>query len=314
MEILILSVRFWQNFIKLAYLGVAIALSSTACVNAGTSNRLLVENDFSDNVNAAPTATPHNIDKKMDDRYGKFGRNLPAGLALPGTDVELRVLKDYGSIFVARGGGKPPNRIVFRDSVEVTQFQESVGSRTETIGGMPMKLQEPAMTALVSAIDQARESGLSISPRDTDSSSRSYDETVDLWKSRVDPALDHWVAQKKIAADDAERLRTLSPFDQVAEVLKLEKRGIYFAKDLSKSIMYSVAPPGTSQHLSMLAFDVSEYDDARVRDILAKHGWFQTVVSDMPHFTYLGVEESALKGLGLKKVKKGGQKFWIPDI
>jgi len=51
-----------------------------------------------------------------------------------------------------------------------------------------------------------------------------------------------------------------------------------------------------------------------VRALLAKYKWYQTVVSDLPHFTYLGVEESGLSGLGLKKVTDGGRTFWVPDI
>jgi hypothetical protein len=101
---------------------------------------------------------------------------------------------------------------------------------------------------------------------------------------------------------------------QIAEILRLEKMGIYFARDLSKSILYSVAPPGTSQHLSMLAFDVREYDNPRVREILARHGWFQTVISDLPHFTFLGVPESKLLSRGLRLVVHEGRRFWVPDI
>ena len=64
----------------------------------------------------------------------------------------------------------------------------------------------------------------------------------------------------------------------------------------------------------MLALDVVESGNPAVRDILAKHGWFQTVVSDLPHFTYLGSPEADLPNLGLKKVTSGGRSFWVPDI
>ncbi|MBA3693716.1 MAG: peptidase M15, partial [Acidobacteria bacterium] len=84
--------------------------------------------------------------------------------------------------------------------------------------------------------------------------------------------------------------------------------------DLAKSIVYSVAPPGTSQHLSMLALDVNEHDDLRVRDVLAEHGWFQTVVSDLPHFTFLGVSKNQLSKLGLKKIFDSGRFFWLPNL
>ena len=64
----------------------------------------------------------------------------------------------------------------------------------------------------------------------------------------------------------------------------------------------------------MLALDVQEHGDAQVREILARNGWFQTVISDLPHFTYLGISESELANYGLKKITDGGRVFWIPDL
>ena len=168
------------------------------------------------------------------------------------------------------------------------------------------------MSALQSAVDEARLAGLAITPRGPDAARRSYRQTVELWASRVEPGLQHWVSQGRLTMKDAERIRSFSPWQQVAEIFKLESDGIYFSKDLSKSIIYSVAPPGTSQHLSMLALDVAEHDDAEVRRILANQRWFQTVVSDLPHFTYLGVSEGELPDLGLKKVENGSRTFWLP--
>ena len=52
----------------------------------------------------------------------------------------------------------------------------------------------------------------------------------------------------------------------------------------------------------------------RVRAILARHGWFQTVLSDLPHFTYLGLAEDELPQHGLKRVVVNGQTFWIPNV
>jgi hypothetical protein len=110
------------------------------------------------------------------------------------------------------------------------------------------------------------------------------------------------------------RLKGLPRRSQVAEVLALEKEGIFFSKDLSKSILYSIAAPGASQHIAMLAFDVNEFDNPRVREILAKHGWFQTVLSDLPHFTFLGLKEKDLPKNGLMQVEVDGQTFWIPNV
>ena len=250
---------------------------------------------------------------KEREELGLFGRQLPADFRMPADEITKKLLREYGAVFVSRGC-VPPKTVIFHDHKEVSAFQKSAKSQTEMIAGMPMTLQSSAMKALLSAIAEVKTQGVSITPRDTDSASRSYDESVSLWASRVEPALIHWVGKKKITEADATRIRNLSPYEQVSEVLQLEKRKIYFAKDLKKSIIYSVAPPGTSQHLSMLAFDVKEYENPSVRSILAKHGWYQTVISDLPHFTYLGVAESKLKSLGLKKVKNGGREFWVPDF
>ena len=64
----------------------------------------------------------------------------------------------------------------------------------------------------------------------------------------------------------------------------------------------------------MLAFDANEFQDRRVREILAEHGWFQTVLSDLPHFTFLGLDEAELPGRGLKQTEVHNQIFWIPDV
>jgi hypothetical protein len=64
----------------------------------------------------------------------------------------------------------------------------------------------------------------------------------------------------------------------------------------------------------MLAFDVNEFENPRVREIMAKHGWFQTVLSDLPHFTFLGLKEKDLPKHGLRSLEINGQVFWIPNV
>lgn len=261
---------------------------------------------------ATAVSTPPNSRRMpMND---KFASNLPEGFVQPTDPAGSLLLKEYGAVFVARGGVTPPPRVVFKDEAEVTAFQAAAGYSSATVGGVRVDLQTPAINALEAAIVEARAMRLSISPRGADSARRSYSHTVTLWASRVEPGLRYWSGKGRITAADARRIRALSPFEQVPEILRLERDGIYFAKSLDKSIIYSVAPPGTSQHLSMLALDVKEFENARVRSVLAKHGWFQTVVSDLPHFTYLGVPEDKLPALGLKKVESSGRDFWVPDI
>ncbi len=243
-----------------------------------------------------------------------FLTNLPNDFLSPADFVGQKLLKEYGAIFVAGSGAIPPKTIVFKNEEEVFNWQINVPQSTENIGGIEITLQTPAMKALKKAVEEAAENELTIMPRGVDAAKRNYSGTVELWASRVNPGLIYWVESGKLTEAEASKVRGLLPFEQVSEIFKLEEQSIFFAKDLSKSIIYSVAPPGTSQHISMLALDVSEHDDPKVREILAKHGWFQTVISDLPHFTFLGVPENHLSDLGLKKIIDGGRIFWIPNI
>ncbi|HSV33619.1 MAG TPA: hypothetical protein VLH87_05810 [Pyrinomonadaceae bacterium] len=229
--------------------------------------------------------------------------------------VARRVLHDYGAIFVANESVLPPPVCVFTCEEEVTDFQARAGFRGVKMGGALIELQPAAANALLQAQAAAQAQGLDITPRDgAEAARRSYDDTVRLWNSRFLPALDHWQELGRLTEAQTKRLRAMPTAEQVAEVLELEKQGIFFSKDFSKSILYSIAAPGTSQHIAMLAFDANEFLDERVREILARHGWFQTVLSDLPHFTFLGWQEAELPARGLKPVEVQGQKFWIPDV
>ena len=254
-----------------------------------------------------------------------FYKTLERTLRLRGTSVEdicppddqvaRRVLHDYGAMFVGADSILPPPLCVFTGEDQVARFQKDAGLTAATIGDAVIELQPAAMSALLEARAVAHVEGLEISPRDgAEAARRSYADTVRLWNSRFWPALDHWTRAGKLTEPQAQRLRSLPVHEQVPEVLELEREGIWFSKDLSKSVLYSIAAPGTSQHIAMLALDVTQYSDARIRRILANHGWFQTVVSDLPHFTFLGVADGDLPKLGLKKVTDGGRVFWVPAI
>jgi hypothetical protein len=135
----------------------------------------------------------------------------------------------------------------------------------------------------------------------------------------VHRGLNHWEAQTRISPERAQEVRDLSPKEQVGVILDLEENeGLFFGTFLDRSILYSVAAPGASQHLSMLAFDVAEYDDFRVESILGRYGWYRTVPNDLPHFTYLGHEERLLPELGLQRIDSSyGERvygFWTPDL
>ena len=233
----------------------------------------------------------------------------------PSDPVARRILEEYGAVFVATKKVLPPPVCIFTTEDQVTRFQDEAGFDEEQIGFDVIELQPEALKQLRKAREQAQKEGLDITPRDgAEAARRNYGDSVRLWNSRFLPALDYWLSQGRLTADQVARLKSLSLSQQIAEVLELEKVGIYFSKDLSKSILYSIAAPGTSQHIHMLAFDVNEFENPRVREIMAAHGWFQTVLSDLPHFTFLGLKEKDLPKNGLRSLEVNGQVFWIPNV
>jgi hypothetical protein len=269
---------------------------------ANGRNASALENSISDQLPGCITESP-------------FFKSLPKDFRWPdpGDALSLRVLEEYGALFVARGVVLPPV-VIFPDQNAVAHWQSNLSTEQADLAGVLVRLQSAAMRALMKAREEAFQAHVDISPRGPDAAQRGYAQTLELWRSRVNPGLQHWVDKGLLSATEAERIRKLPAREQAPEILELENRGLYFSKDFSKSVLLSVAPPGASQHLSMLAFDVKEHDDPVVRLILEHHGWFQTVRSDLPHFTYLGVKKELLPSLGLKMVRNGDRVFWIPDF
>ena len=236
-----------------------------------------------------------------------------AGVVNENNSVEKRLLDEYGAVFLTKAA--PPSKVMFTSENEVLAFQTKAGATQVKVGGIAVELQRAAAQALVNASNEMHSQGKSITPRHPeDSARRSYQHTYKLWDGRFNKACEHWKSKGKLTGEKIKSLKLLPIKQQVAEVLALEKQGIYFSTYFDKSILYSVAAPGTSQHLSMLAFDAKEFGDKKVRKIMAKHGWFRTVQSDEPHFTYLGYAEKELPSLGLKKVDAGKGEFWIPNV
>ena len=235
--------------------------------------------------------------------------------AIESDPLAHRVFWEYGSIFVADDDVRLPDKCIFTSSSLVDAFQARLETRKEMFGSIEIELQEAAMEHLVKAVREATRLRLTITPLDgAIAGRRNYDDTVRLWNSRFYRGLDHWSARGSIDQEEALEARNLPIGLQVTKVVEWEAKGFYFSTNLSKSIFYSVAPPGTSQHLSLLAFDVVEADDHRVRAILNKYGWFQTIRTDTPHFTYLGIKELELPNRGLRNIYHGGNPFWVPSI
>ena len=265
-------------------------------------------NSFSDNKEPVPFYEA--LAKALKKRKIKLDDMCP-----PTNDVARRILEEYGAVYVATKKVTPPPVCIFTNEDQVTRFQENAGFEAEVMGYDEIELQKEALKQLKKARKEAQQEGLDITPRDgAEAARRNYDDSVRLWKSRFDPALEHWLTEGRLTTDQVARLRSLPLLQQIAEVLELEKSGVYFSKDLSKSILYSIAAPGTSQHIAMLAFDVNEFENPRIREIMAKHGWFQTVLSDLPHFTFLGLKEKDLPKNGLRSLEVNGQVFWIPNV
>ncbi len=261
-------------------------------------------------------AKEYKIKKIINGRTVEEGVRLADVCPVDTNKTAQRIFTEYGAIFIAVTEVTLPPRCIFSDEEQVQKFQTNANPKTVLINGVAITLQAPAMDALQEAIKKAAQSRARISPRGGQlAAKRSYENTRTLWNTRFLPGLNYWVRRRTLSLSDAETAKWLSTEAQVEQVLDWENnRRLYFSKDFTKSILYSVAAPGASQHISMLAIDVEQFADKRVRDILAEFGWFQTVKSDLPHFTYLGRKESELPAWGLKKVTISGQDFWIPDF
>jgi hypothetical protein len=237
-----------------------------------------------------------------------------AGVARPAGELERRLAAEYGAMFVARPDlVKPPPSLMFADAAAVARFQRNVRARRRVVGGTPITLQAAAMESLERVLAAARRGRLSITPRGgAPAATRTYAEAHAFWTRRVDRALRHWVQRGTMSRERADAIRAARGAEQVREVLAEEERGHHFAASLDKTILRSAAAPGASQHHAMLALDIQEHDRAPVRDLMAQHGWFQTVVSDLPHFTFLGRRADELPGLGLALVTSASRRFWVP--
>src|SRR4030095_9586049 len=115
---------------------------------------------------------------------------------------------------------RPPPMCVFTSEDQVTHFQQQAGYRTEMVGYDDVELQPEAMKALVKAREEALKENLEITPRDgAEAARRNYEDSVRLWNTRFQPALDYWLGQQRLTAEQVERLKTLLIQLQVGERL-----------------------------------------------------------------------------------------------
>jgi hypothetical protein len=231
--------------------------------------------------------------------------------------VEKRLFAEYGALFITTA--VPPPVVVFSGAAEVEVFQSSLTVSRAVFGEHEIELQGEALGALQAAAEEIKENRGSLGARGSDAGRRSYQDTEKLWVRNVTRGLEHWQSLGRLAPDRAEAIGRLPLTQQVEAILELEDTdNLFFGTFFDKSILYSVAAPGASQHLSLLAFDAAEYEDHKVEETLGRHGWYRTVPADLPHFTYLGHKREALPRLGLVRIQaSSGNRFydfWVPDL
>lgn len=251
---------------------------------------------------------------KSKDAMTETLRKVRSAISSP---VEERLFAEYGAVFVTTA--TPPPSIIFKDSSEVEAFQSALSIRRELVGDYEIALQSEAMSALIGAAAEMKESGGQITARSEDSGGRSYQDTVSLWLRNVTRGLERWENLGAVTPERAQQIRALAPVEQVSVILGMEdEEQIFFGTFFDRSILYSVAAPGASQHLSLLAFDAAEYKDEEVERTLNNWGWYRTVPNDLPHFTYLGHPQPALPELGLRLTEREYDQrkygFWVPDF
>jgi hypothetical protein len=260
---------------------------------------------------------PASFEQFLTARFGKADPAWKMETFCPvATDVvAARVLREYGAVFASVDSVTLPPRCIYRTENEVVDFQKSVTKGTVEPGGIRIELQARAAEALQRAIDEAARSRLTITPYDgAIAGSRSYGDSLRLWNGRFFSALDYWTRRGKLTEADVSLVLGAELERRIEIVLGWEAQGIFFSTDRRRSIFSSTASPGASQHLTMLAFDVAEYGRPEVRALMNGNGWFQTVVGDPLHFTFLGVAEADLPGRGLKPMDRGGHRYWVPNI
>ena len=228
--------------------------------------------------------------------------------------VARRVLESYGSMFSAADSVTLPAVCIHEGDGPVTRYQKLLNIERVEMSA-PISLQKTAAQALRASIDEAALRQFRITPLDGSiAGARTYGDTMMLWNSRIFPALNYWTKRGRLTPADLDGFIRLEPPGRVERVLEWEQRGIFFSTDRSRSVLTSTAPPGASQHLALIALDIVEYANPEVKAILNRHGWYQTIIDDPPHFTFLGHAETELPLRGLKQVYKGGHAFWVPNL
>ena len=188
---------------------------------------------------------------------------------------EYTLLRFYGTVFINQESGiKLPEKVILDNEIETQSFQDKIS--IELVNGTEeCYLQKPAAAALNKARDL---------------------ENIPLKSGYAGDCLRNFATNLRFWNKYANR-----------ETLTQVKAG------KETKILGLVAPPGTSQHLWGLAIDLQILTPSQ-KQTLNENGWFQTVVNDLPHWTYLGWREEDLPKFGLQQKIIQGIKYWTTPI
>jgi len=226
-----------------------------------------------------------------------------------------RVFSEYGSMFSASEKVTLPPTCIFSDESEVGAFRTKLHITQLTINGVNLLLQKEAADALSRVIADAALRYVTIAPLDgTIAAGRTYYETTRIWNSRFEPALRYWVQTGMITPEEETSVRAMKLPQQVEKVIEWESKGYLFGTGRARSIFSSTAPPGTSQHIALLAFDLAPPLTPDKRSLMNANGWYQTVKGDPHHFTFLGMPEIELPKRGLKAILFESNTYWVPNL
>ncbi|AFY50275.1 D-alanyl-D-alanine carboxypeptidase [Nostoc sp. PCC 7524] len=221
-----------------------------------------------------PTPIPEINGTEIERFLSAIATNL-TNIPQPGT-YEYILLRAYGAAFVNHNlAVQLPVKVLFNNEEETQAFQENL-TMVKVNGTNDCYLQAAAAAAL----NQAR--------------------------SQQNIPLKSGYGSGDCTRSFATNLRF---WNQYANQNTLDK--VRAGKETA--ILSVVAPPGTSQHLWGLAIDL-RVSQPKQRQALYENGWFQTVVNDIPHWTYLGLTEDDLLALGLKKQVEKGISYWVTPI
>jgi hypothetical protein len=259
------------------------------------------------------------VTKRVSTRSEKSGDSAKAEIErvcpIRGSVLARRVFAEYGAVFAATERIKIPPTCIFADEAAVSSFRSKLQIQQVAIRGTNLLLQKDAADALTQVLADAESQGITIAPLDGSiAGGRTYYETLRIWNSRFEPALKYWARCKMISEEEVTAVRSMKLDQQVEKVIEWESKGYWFGTNRSGSIFSSTAPPGTSQHISLIALDIAPPLTPSKRALLNARGWYQTVKGDPGHFTYLGLSESDLPSRGLRSIYFDGWTYWLPDF